>query len=344
MEHLNKKQKVLNWYIPSRCKSYNKFLNFIIGGRGIGKTYGFKKDGISHFLKTGKQFVYIRRYKGELTTIGTFLNDMIGNFKDHEFKIKGGKVFTTFQVDGMDMGYAFPLTTYKNLKSSSFPNVDTILFDEFIPEKGGFNQYLANEVEIFLNLVDSLLRNRKGRIYLMANNASIINPYFAYFGIEPNINKEFSTFNQNESVKQILVEICQDKYRKGDDIKTDLQKLIGGTSYGDYNEGLFAYDNDDFIKNKTKSASYLATLFVDGNYYGVWVDYGEGKLYVNTQYNVECPFIYAIGNQRRPNMILGKMWRKDIRLEMIVRNYRDGNLYYPNQTIKQEIGYILGRY
>lgn len=334
----------LDWYIPSRCKSHNKFLNFIIGGRGIGKTYAFKKDAISHFLKTGKQFVYIRRYKGELTTIGTFLNDMFGNFKDKEFKINGGKIFTTFQVNGMDMGYAFPLTTYKNLKSSTFPSVDTIIFDEFIPEKGGFNQYLANEVDIFLNLVDSLFRNRKGHIYMLANNASIINPYFAYFGIEPNISKEFSKFNKNESVKQILIEICQDKYKKGSEFKTDLQKLIQGTTYGAYNEGLFIYDSEDFIEQKTKYASYLATLYLDGKYYGVWIDYNVGHLYVNTQFNKQSPFIYAIGADRKPNMVLGKMWRKDIRLEMIVRGYRDGNLYYPNQTIKQEVGYILSKY
>lgn len=35
--------KSIDWYSPTNIKSYNKFLNFIIGGRGIGKTYGFKK-------------------------------------------------------------------------------------------------------------------------------------------------------------------------------------------------------------------------------------------------------------------------------------------------------------
>lgn len=35
--------QTIDWYNPTSIKSYNKFLNFIIGGRGIGKTYGFKK-------------------------------------------------------------------------------------------------------------------------------------------------------------------------------------------------------------------------------------------------------------------------------------------------------------
>ena len=52
------KQKELNWYDPTKIKSYNKTLNFIIGGRGIGKTYSFKKDAINRFKKKGKQFFY----------------------------------------------------------------------------------------------------------------------------------------------------------------------------------------------------------------------------------------------------------------------------------------------
>ena len=88
--------RLLDWYITTNIKSYNKFLNFIIGGRGIGKTYGFKKDCISRYKKTGKQFLYLRRYKTDLKKINTFLNDQFENFKDYEFKITGGSNFTTF--------------------------------------------------------------------------------------------------------------------------------------------------------------------------------------------------------------------------------------------------------
>ena len=81
--------KLIDWYSPINIKSYNKFLNFIIGGRGIGKTYGFKKDCISRYKKKGKQFLYLRRYKTDLKKIKTFLNDQFENFKDDEFKITG---------------------------------------------------------------------------------------------------------------------------------------------------------------------------------------------------------------------------------------------------------------
>lgn len=46
--------------------SYNALLTFIITERGLGKSYGSKKFVAKRFIKTDKQFVYIRRYKAEL--------------------------------------------------------------------------------------------------------------------------------------------------------------------------------------------------------------------------------------------------------------------------------------
>lgn len=50
----------------NKSLSYNALFNFIIGARGVGKSYGAKKLAIQNFLKKGKQFVYVRRYKEEL--------------------------------------------------------------------------------------------------------------------------------------------------------------------------------------------------------------------------------------------------------------------------------------
>ena len=46
--------------------SYNAMVNMIIGGRGIGKSYGAKKMVMKNFLKRGEEFIYLRRYKQEL--------------------------------------------------------------------------------------------------------------------------------------------------------------------------------------------------------------------------------------------------------------------------------------
>ena len=48
--------KVVDWYNPTGVKSYNKFLNFIIGGRGIGKTTDLKKTVLVDTRKKANNF------------------------------------------------------------------------------------------------------------------------------------------------------------------------------------------------------------------------------------------------------------------------------------------------
>lgn len=335
-----------NWFDPSRIKSYGKTLNFILGGRGIGKTYGLKKDSVSHFLKTGKQFFYIRRNTADMKHALTFMDDLINNgvFDGHEIEVKGGKQFVYFFIDKKLMGYSMPLSRAMTLKSSSYPLVDTIIYDEFIPDRGGYNSYIPNEVEMFLNLCDSILRQRQGRIYLLANNQSKANPYFSYFDVFPKDGKEFTVFKGSESKKQIIIEVCQDEYTKGSDDKTGFHKLIEGTRYGDYNAGEFAYNDNDFIRSKTPTSYYSCTLYVEGLYLGVYIDHDEGLLFVSTSYDKDYPHKYALGSDRKENMLLAKTWRKEPRLNLLIRSFRDGSLYYQNETIKQIVTDYLIRF
>ena len=48
------------------AKSRNCLFNFILGARGVGKTFCKKEDVINAYLKSGEEFVYMRRYKEEL--------------------------------------------------------------------------------------------------------------------------------------------------------------------------------------------------------------------------------------------------------------------------------------
>lgn len=48
-----------------------------------------------------------------------------------------------------------PLSIANILKSSSYENVDTILFDEFIIDKGTYH-YLQDEVTAMLELIETI--------------------------------------------------------------------------------------------------------------------------------------------------------------------------------------------
>ena len=164
----------------NKSLSYNALFNFIVGNRGAGKTYGSKKYVINRFLKYGEQFVYIRRFKDELKKIKKFFDDIKPEFPDIDFKVKG----KTFLINGKECGTAMPLSTAKIEKSTAFPLVTTIIFDEFILDKGT-HHYLPDEVTNFLECYETIARTRDNcKVFFLSNAITITNPYFLYFNIK----------------------------------------------------------------------------------------------------------------------------------------------------------------
>ncbi|HWI48416.1 MAG TPA: phage DNA encapsidation protein, partial [Rummeliibacillus sp.] len=162
------------YYSPEKMLSYNRILNFIIGARGVGKSYGIKKYVTNRFIKKGKEFMYVRRYKDDLKKIDTFFNDIRSEFPDHELKVKG----KNFYIDGKLAGYAISLSSWQSLKSNPYPLVETIVYDEFLKEKDN-STYIPNEPRALLNLMDTVFRDRQDvRCICMANAVTIVNPFF----------------------------------------------------------------------------------------------------------------------------------------------------------------------
>lgn len=136
------------YYDYSKILSYNALLNFLIGERGVGKTYGAAKFVISQFIKKDEEFAYIRRYKSDLkNSVPTFFNALNENkeFENHKLEVKFGK----FYCDNNICGYPMTLSTAQDLKSTNFNKVKTIIFDEFIIDEGQKKYYLQNEVRRF---------------------------------------------------------------------------------------------------------------------------------------------------------------------------------------------------
>ena len=63
----------------------------------------------------------------------------------------------------------------EHYKSSSYPSVDIILFDEFISRDG----YLPNEFVTFMNVLSTIIRHRDDVIIYMLGNT--VNRYCVYF-------------------------------------------------------------------------------------------------------------------------------------------------------------------
>ena len=319
------------WYDRSLLLSHNKLFNFVLGNRGGGKSFDFKFWSISDFKKTGAQFIWVRRYKSELKTMGSFFDDIIVKFPDDEFQLKGDKFQIKSKEDKwLTMGYLIPLSTSAQKKSIPFPLVNKIIFDEFLIDKGMFH-YLKNEVEVFLDLFETVARLRDNvRAVFVANAISSVNPYFLYWKLKPNPKKRFS------SNEHIIIEFFKDQDFIDAKNQTRFGKVVMGTKYGEFSvENAFLRENEIFIGKKTPEAEFMMAIKYQGQTHGYWVDYKEGYIYVNNQFDPSSYSIYALTKaDHEPNMLLIKSLAQCKPLEKVIYCFNNGLLKFHDQQIK----------
>lgn len=323
------------YYNPSPLLSYNRILNFVTGGRGIGKSYGYKTHVVKRFKKHKKRFVYVRRYKTELKKFNKFCDDIKEQFPGDELKVKGREIY----INGELAGYGIPLSSWQNEKSNAYPDVETILFDEFIREKDNVG-YLPNEVESLLNLMDTVFRNREDvRCICMSNSSTIVNPYYVYFQLFPQPNVRFT---KNDD---IVVEIVP----SGDFIEhrrqTRFGKLIDGTNYGSMSlDNEFVNDSDVFVERRSKTSKFKFTIIFKGVKMGVWVDVRNEVWYVSKEHDPNTNYVYALtsGDHNQDTNLL-QNWRKNGFLNVLIRGFTSGNVRFENQVIRSAFYEMVSR-
>ena len=318
------------YYNFDRIRSYNKMYNMIVGARGCGKTYGAKRIAIKNFIKKGEQFVYVRRYKSEIKEdrkFEQFFDDIRQEFPEHELTIKGKKAF----CDGVVCGYAIPLSTATAVKSVPFPFVTTIIFDEFIID-GGYN-YLSNEAERFLDLCSTVGRDRDNvTIYLLANNVTVANPYYAFWGICPKKSDRFVIINE----EAILEQVTNDVFIKEQE-KNRFTRLIKNTDYYKFNilnESI--QDSEEFIR-EIKPKFYDDKFVLNIDDIKVQVSYTkDGLVYCHDKINPNC----IVYNTSFANAIEGeKILTMDLKFKLIyiTEKFRNNELFFKSQIIKQKV-------
>ena len=323
------------YYDYSKILTYNAFINFLIGERGVGKTYGASKFVTKQFINKGEEFVYIRRYKSELAkAVPEFFKALITNdeFPNHKLSVKGSK----FMIDDKVAGYSFSLSTAQSLKSTNFPKVKTIIFDEFIIEEGQ-NHYLKNEVENFLGAIESIARTRDVRVFMLANAVTITNPYFIYFNISLPYNTDIKTYKDG----LILIQYMNNpEYRKAK-AETKFGRLTANTEYSKYAiENNFRLDNKNFIEKKTGNSRCSFGIKYNDHTFGVWFDYNEGKIFVSE--DVNSPQIFACSlKDHTPNTMLLSAIKEYNSWKTFIKNYKLGNVYYESVKIKNIIQELL---
>jgi hypothetical protein len=160
--------------------------HMIFGERSNGKSYAVDKRCIDNFFERGEEFVICKRYDEDMKTkvCSTMLSplyDYVMEEYEHKIKFYQG-VWWAYHKDSdgrmadcKPMGYALSISTSDRIKGSQYPKVTTIIFEEFMSQNA---LYLPDEVNLFINVVSTIVRNRTNvKIYLLGNAICKHSPY-----------------------------------------------------------------------------------------------------------------------------------------------------------------------
>ena len=338
------------WYSVNNLLSYNANINFIIGERGVGKTVDITRYVTDKCIKNNEEFVYIRRYQTELDSkLGNkgsnkYWEQMItlnffpkyNLFNDSDFMYYNKKSDEENENKKL-IGYSIPLTKASNLKSSSFDKVKYIIFDECFILESTHKHYLKNEVQHFLDMVETICRMRNVRVFILSNATSTLNPYFLELDLSlPYGNKSIKTFYDGFIAVEYIKNMEYRDFKKN----TRFGKFLNETKFGKYAiDNEFVYDSKTFIQKRGKNSKFYFNIYANNNTYGVWIN--NEIMCICNDYNNKCPIIISIDpDSHNENTIMMKK-STSVYFKNLFNYFRLGKLRFENAKIKNDLYKII---
>lgn len=327
--------------------SYGAYINYVIGDRGLGKTWGFTEWSIDDFIKNGKQFFYIRRYASEFKStkdnmgIKDFFKDQMcredEKYKGVEFEVCGSDEGGHFKINGEVCGFYAPLSTSHNLRGVPFPLVNKMLFDEFLMIETAHKRYIKNEMVLFNDLIETVFRMRDNvTIMCFANAITWTNVHFLYWNIQPPRNKK-----RIKVVNDILIEVCENKKYREAKKQTRMGKIHAnsGRGYNDYAYGDgFLLDSSNMIKKLSDKTVSMFRIYHGLKEYTVYNDVRQCCIIISSKNDPMCRIEYTTkSTEMRPNTMLLRNRNKNTPYGMVYNEFMSGNVFFENVNIKNEI-------
>lgn len=239
-----------------------------------GKTTYFGRLCVNRFLDKGEKFGLIYRYNYELDDVADkFFKDLKGLFfpdKTMTAKKRAKGIFQELFINDKSCGYAIALNSSDSIKKYShlFSDITRMLFDEFQSES---NHYCTDEITKFLSIHTSIARGQGEQVryvpvFMLANQVSIINPYYVAMGICNRLNSETKFLRGDGYVlEQGFIETASDSQKE-----SGFNRAFKENSYVAYSsENVYLNDNYSFIEKPTGKSRYICTLKYKGNDFGV---------------------------------------------------------------------------
>lgn len=267
-----------NGYIDiEKILSYGLPFNFIVGGRGTGKTYGALLTAYENDIR----FILMRRTqtqcdlinKPEFNPYKVINNDISTGITVKSISKYNAKIIEESEDTEKILGYTCALSTISNMRGFDASDVKLLIYDEFIPEK--HERPLKNEGSAFLNAYETINRNREItgadplQVLCLANAFNIANPIFLELGLVGRCEKMKNNGQELFIDKQrgiLIIMILNSKISKAK-ADTALYRVSTG-SYAD-----MALSND-FVYNSNENIKSLSL-----NEYKLLCSVGEISIY-----------------------------------------------------------------
>lgn len=208
------------YYSINNILSINAQYNILLGERSNGKSYAVKKHCVEEAYNNDKTFILLRRYGVEVkpSVVGTYFDDCpiqeISKGKCTQINIMRGEIWACNYDDAKNkvikekfLGWVRDLSSESHNKSAVFKNCYNIIFEEFVSS----DLYLNNEPLLLQSFISTVFRRREGRVWLIGNTISRVNPYYTAWQLTNLKNQKQGTI---ETYRMITDEIDEETGEK----------------------------------------------------------------------------------------------------------------------------------
>lgn len=215
----------LNNILKENCE-----YNILLGERSNGKSYAVKHFCIYDYLKNGNMFIYLRRYTVESKNmmVESYFDDVdvpkITKGKYEYISVYRGGIYFAYidsktdkEIRAEQIGMIMSLSISTHYKSMSLLKYKNLIFEEFISK----TLYLEDEPNTLQQLVSTIARREKIKVFLIGNTISRLCPYFNEWALQHIPSQKQGTIdvykmnttqedeNGNPVVVHIAVELCE---------------------------------------------------------------------------------------------------------------------------------------
>lgn len=274
-----------NYFSITSLYKYHMAFNYVVGGRGTGKTYGALLD----MLERREKFMFMRRSQTQLKEVceeKTFKMEddksvrvSLSPFKSIERNTgrkvtieKISKDLYAFFSENEHIGYGCCLNTLSNIRGFDASDINYLIFDEFIPLPGEMSK--KDEGRMLMDAYETINRNREleGReplyLYCLANandiDCSIMLDLELTEAVEKMINKG-KTFRVDGKRGYTFSLLKNNEFAEAK-ANTALYRFTRGLKYNAMAfENKFAYD--DFSNISSRNIKEYIPVYNVGDYY-----------------------------------------------------------------------------